>query len=454
MLRLRQEQAHQISLMDELFPPEVRDLPEDLAKLDVWLNDDRFFLPFRDKYHHWLGRPSIPAETYLRMVALKHQYGLSDRELCAQVRDRISWRRFCRIPWSESIPHPSSLTKIRNRLDTDGSDHMAVLNEHLVRKARETQIIKARKVRVDTTTTEANIHHPTDASLIMDGVQTLTRLVKKARDFGADVVFRDRTRSVKKRLLQISKVLRRRTNEAVKEVRKITAEMAQLGEQVVQATREVIQTFQEHSDAAVQRVASKLATIAERTTKAIHQARQVNEGNLHLPQRLISISDPDARPIVRGKAHKPTEFGYKVCLAESEERLITQYSVHQGNPADKDLLLPSLEEHTRRTGCVPTRVATDRGFWKLDNEKAIQAMGIKQVSLPVKGKPSQKRKTHQKQSWFRRLQRWRSGQEGTISVLKRRYGLGRTRYREHSGCRRWVGGAVWGYNLKRIAHLI
>ncbi len=126
MLRLRQEEYRQMSFIDQLLPPEVLKLPEDLAKLDAWLDDERFFTPFRDKYHQCLGRPSVPAETFLRMTALKHQYGLSDREVCAQVKDRISWRRDLEIPWNKPAPHPlKTLCKIRKRLDADGSDHMA-----------------------------------------------------------------------------------------------------------------------------------------------------------------------------------------------------------------------------------------------------------------------------------------------------------------------------------------
>ncbi|AZK58770.1 Mobile element protein [Candidatus Desulforudis audaxviator] len=127
------------------------------------------------------------------MTALQYQYGLSDRDVCNQVGDRISWRRFCRIPLHKRVPHPSTLSKIRRRLDADGSDHMAELNEHLIRKAAEEKIIKSRtKVRVDTTVVEANIHHPTDSGLIADTVRVVTRLAKKiqavADDTGASTV--------------------------------------------------------------------------------------------------------------------------------------------------------------------------------------------------------------------------------------------------------------------------
>jgi len=164
MLRLRQENLEQLDLLDGLLPRACAELPEPLAKLDTWLDDDRFFEPFLARYHARLGRPSIPAETYLRMAALQRQYGLSDRELCAFVRDRISWRRFCCIPWHVAVPHPSSLSRIRQRLDGDGGDHMALLNEHLVQKATEEGLLKNRKVRVDTTAVEADIHYPSAAT--------------------------------------------------------------------------------------------------------------------------------------------------------------------------------------------------------------------------------------------------------------------------------------------------
>ena len=455
MLRLRQEHGKQITFLDDFLPTALRDLPEELAKMDEWLDDERFFRPFFGHYHEQLGRPSIPAETYLRMIALKHQYNLSDREVCELVEDRISWRRFCRIPWEQPVPHPSSLTKIRRRLDANGGDHMALLNEHLVRKAREQGLLKARKIRVDTTCVEANIHHPTDASLIYDGVRTITRLVKQVKVLGSatGLYFRDRTRSLKKRLLSITKVLRRRTGEVVQEVRRITGDMADIGDKVLHATNSLLEKLQVNGDTAVRRVAERLGALQDRTRRIIEQARQVNDGTLQLPDRVVSVFDADARPIKRGKVDRPTEFGYKVRLTESEEQLITEYEVCQGNPADSDLLIAGVTEHCRRVGGAPVQIATDRGFSGHRNECSLTELGVQKVSLPYKGKLSSKRQAYERQSWFRRLQRWRAGQEATISVLKRRYGLNRTLYRGLNGSKRWVGGVIWGYNLNRIAQI-
>lgn len=234
------------------------------------------------------------------MVALKHQYGLSDRHLCALLNDRISWRRFYRLPWHKLVPHPSSLSKIQRRLDAGGGDHMAELNAHLVRKAQEEKLLKSRnKVRVDTTVVEANIHHPTDSGLIADTVSVVTRLAKQvqATAHGTGAAIRDRTRSIKKRVLAIAKVLkRRRTQDAVQEVRRITGEMADIAEKTLEAAREVVQQLRqgashlaETARAGQQRLAARLEKTLALGERIIKQVRQVNAGQLTLPERVVNI---------------------------------------------------------------------------------------------------------------------------------------------------------------------
>ena len=454
MLRLRQRDG-QLGLFDEFLAPELRELPDDLRIIDAWLDDPRFFEPFKDKYHARLGRPSIPAETYLRLTALKHQYNLSDRLLCEQVADRIRWRRFCRIPWDRPVPHPSSLSKIRHRLDAAGGDHMAELNRHLVQKAQEQGLLKARKLRSDTTVTEANLHYPTDASLIGDGVRAITRVVKQVKALGVAMTrhVRDRTRSVKKRLLQIGKTLRRRSGEAVQEVRRITGDLARIAQRTVRDARALAEALAASGEATRQRLATKLETLCERTARVIEQAKQVNAGQRQIPDRLVSIHDPDARPITRGKLGKRVEFGYKVRLTESDEGLVTEYAVFCGNPPDRELLPAGIEATTARLGRPPKAVALDRGGYNRTNERRLRDLGIQRVCIPVTGKRSPTRRQYERQSWFKRLQCWRAGQEGRISVLKRRYGLDRTRYRGYTGAKRWVGGVIWGANLRQIARL-
>jgi len=143
-----------------------------------------------------------------------------------------------------------------------------------------------------------------------------------------------------------------------------------------------------------------------------------------------------------------------VRLTESAERLITEYGVMIGNPPDKELVVPGSRNTFSAPGECLNPLLPTGGSGLRQAIRALKKIGVKKVSLPFKGKRSRRRIEHERQSWFRRLQQWRAGQEGTISELKRRYGLDRTLYRGLNGCRRWVDGAIWGYNLNRIARLI
>jgi IS5 family transposase len=122
-------------------------LPAELERVDVWLDDERFFAPFRVHFDARLGRPSLPLETYLRLMFLKFRYRLGYETLCREVGDSISWRRFCRIDIDGRIPHPTTLMKITTRC---GDDTVLALNEALLAKAVEARVVKTGKVRADT----------------------------------------------------------------------------------------------------------------------------------------------------------------------------------------------------------------------------------------------------------------------------------------------------------------
>ncbi len=452
MLRLRQPQ---LTIWDEILPPEACSLNEELAKVDAILDDPRFLAPFQEKAKR-IGRPTVPMETYLRLMYLKFLYQFGYEVLVREVRDSLQWRRFCRIPLHERVPDATTLIKLTHRY---GPEMVEEVNKLLIQKAREEKVLRGRKLRVDTTVVEADIHHPTDAGLLSDGVRVITRAVRhlQAAGVAAGAAFRNRTRSVKRRILAISKVLRRRTGEAYQEVRGITGEVLEVTRQVVAQARQVleqarqqVERMDEKAAGRAKALAEKLQTWIERTERVIQQTVQVQAGNVRIRDRLVSLFDPDARPISKGKQPIKTEFGYKVFLRETEERLITGYEVLEGNPADDTLLVGAVKQHIETFEQPPKEVATDRGFAAAANERALQELGVRRVSSPRRGKVSEARRAHQRQFWFRRLQKWRAGGEATISVLKRKYGLGRSRFQGRDGTRTWVGFGVLSYNLHRL----
>ncbi len=209
MLRLRQPQE---SLWDQLLPPQARASSEERTTVDIWLADERFFEPYRQRFRTRVGRPTVPVETYLRLKYLKHRYKLGYEMLVREVADSLHWRRFCHLPLDGEVPHPTTLSKLTRKY---GPDVIAELNRLLVRKARERKALRGRKLRIDTTVIQAPIEYPTDIGLLADGVRVVTRLVNQVQGAGAAVRtrFRNRMRTVHHALRRVGQALRARTGK-------------------------------------------------------------------------------------------------------------------------------------------------------------------------------------------------------------------------------------------------
>lgn len=452
MLKLRDEQ---LTIWDAILPEEIRSLPPELAIIDQLLDDDHLLQPFIDRHPKGKksGRPTLAIEKYIRLMFLKRKYNLGYETLIKEVGDSITWRLFCRFAIDEPMPDPSTLIYARKRY---GDEIIDELNAALIKQCEEKAILKTRKLRTDTTVVESDIHHPTDASLLQDGVKVITRTVQKIRQIASHAVqgFEDRTAEIKEKILSIAKVLRRRTRESWEEVDKITAGVIEAAERVVTKAKAVIEKLQDDGKAAVQQSKTKLTAAVELTGKLLEQARQVVSGNRIIADRIVSFFDPEARPIKKGKLTKGTEFGYKVRIDETESGFVTGYAVYKGNPSDDELLVPAVQAHIKQFGKAPNAVAADRGFSRKKNEAAVVELGVKRVSLPRKGKKGAARIEYENEKWFKDLQRYRAAGEAKISLLKRKYGLNRSRYRGFAGSKCWVGYGIFAHNLQRAAKLL
>jgi IS5 family transposase len=439
---LRIEADTQMNLWETVLPAEIFKLNEELTKVDALLDDEAFILPFIEKFSERKGRPSVPVETYLRLMYLKVRYELGYETLVSEVSDSLKWRKFCRIPLEERVPDSTTLIKLTRKY---GETTVSALNEALIKKAKEERIVRGKKLRVDTTAVASDISYPTDADLLADGVDVITREAGKLAEAGKIKKVRNRTRSAKRRLLDIAKHVKRRS-DAKAEARAITRKIVAIAESAVADVTEALESIKDEGDQTYR----KLKKAVDVTKRIIEQTNKVEAG-LAVKERIVSVVDEDARPISRGK--REMEFGSKTILSETEERIIVDYDVLLGNPNDETLLEGALTRTGNRLGKVPQEVATDRGFASPANEAMCVAHGVKRVSLPKRGKLSKKRRIYQQQYWFKRLQRFRAGGEATISLLKRKYGLRRTLLRGHDGAKIWVGLSVLTYNLRRLAVL-
>jgi len=226
---LRTKVDLQPMLWESILPDEFRRLPPGLSAIDRLLDDPVFFAPFVPFFDPRRGRPSIPIETYLRIMHLRFRYRLGFETLCAEVTDSLSWRRFCRIGPCDKVPDASTLMKITKRC---GEGVVAQLNEALLKKAAAAHLVKLDRVRADTTVVPANVAYPTDSGLLTKGVAKLARSVSslKSLGFARRTSFRNRTRSVRRRAHSIRAWLRRRNDDAKAEVLVITGELATIAE--------------------------------------------------------------------------------------------------------------------------------------------------------------------------------------------------------------------------------
>jgi IS5 family transposase len=227
MLRLTSLQR---DFWDDLLPEAARRLSPELQAIDAFLDDERFLAPFVARFPSKRGRQTIPMETYLRLMYLKMRYQLGYETLVAEVTDSVGWRRFCRISLSGRVPDASTVIKL-----TNGPCQGLAQDVHaaLIQKLTERKILRGRKVRVDTTVVEADIHYPTDAQLLADGVRVVTRTVKQLQRLGAEIggEFRDVGRSVKTRLLGLGKGLKQDDGVKKQATRaRVTAEVLRITE--------------------------------------------------------------------------------------------------------------------------------------------------------------------------------------------------------------------------------
>jgi IS5 family transposase len=445
MLRLRDGQA---TVWEELLPEQVRLLSPELEAIDALLDDERFLRPFIERFWCPIGRPTIPIESYLRLMYLKHRHGLGYETLCKEVADSISWRRFCRIGLDRPVPHPTTLSKLTRRF---GPEIVGELNRALLEAAVERKLLRSRRLRVDTTCIEADVRYPTDSGLCAHAVSRLARAVGGVKRAGlaTRTRFRDRCRAAGIRVRRVSHALGRRgSREAID---RLTGELHEIARRahadaarVLRSARRALRAGGGRGQAQTCRLAEEL----DRVGRLIDQTAIRLSGQRTIADRMISLSDPDARPIRRGKPGRPTEFGYKVSLADTPEGFVASHRVYAGNPYDADTLEAAIRG-AQEVGMRVKTVLADRGYGNEVAALALARRGIADRVIPRVGRADPIERTR---AWRRRY-RFRAGSEGRISALKRRRGWARSRLKGHAGAQTWAGHGVFTHNLDRMAAL-
>jgi transposase, IS5 family len=453
MIRTRH---YQPSLWTGVLAEEVDDLWEPwMRTADQLLNDEQLIeCVFEAQARRYLksrarGRRQTPAEVVLRLLILKHVRDWSYEVLEREVRANLIYRTFARIG-AEKVPDAKTLGRLGQVV---GPDVVADLHRRIVEIAVENKGVTGKRMRVDTTVIETNIHSPTDSSLLGDGTRVLTRVMKKVEQAAGGLVSRVRNRmgTVRKQVFAIAMAARQKGAAGEEKRRHIYKGLLSITRKVVNQAKRVISEvdqFGRRKKKQFSGLRRQLVTMVDRVEQVVKQTRaRVFGGNTKFEQKLVSVFEPQTEIIRKGKASKPTEFGKLVKIQEAENQIVTHVEVYEERPNDSALLVNAVEIHQEQIGETPHLVAADAGFYSQANEKRLEEMGVKNVSVPHRNTRSKQRRLHQKKRSFKAGQRWRTGCEGRISVLKRRHGLKRCLYRGLDGMKRWVGLGVIADNL-------
>jgi transposase, IS5 family len=400
------------------------------------------------------GRPGTPAEVVLRMLVLKHLKGWSYEELEWEVRGSLGYRYFCRVGMGEV---PDAKTMVRLGQLFAGEDLKAVF-DRVVAMAVERKVTSGRRMRADTTVVEAPIRPPTDSRLCEDTIRVTRRSIERIAKEGVKLPFRlARIRTaLSRRMREVTQAKRRvRSNpDALKRpyrgLLKLTRKALLQATMAIECATKALTRKRRKARKALVREIQRLSKFVELGQTVVRQTRaRIFSGQTRSPEKLISLFEPSARILRRGKPHQPTEFGQMVQVQEAEGSIVTD--IYTTTNHDTALLVPAVDRHIDVFGSPPRMLSMDRGFYSGAGVRAAEERGVRRVVVPKPGYKSKERTRHERERWFKRGRAWRSGSEARISRLKNHFGMKRSRYRGQEGIERTARWAGVANNLEAIA---
>ena len=398
----------------------------------------------------------VASESILRMALVQQIEQYSFRRTIVAVDDSQMLRFFCRFYDDPILSHG----KYADLVNLIQPETWKKINELIVRFGRDKKGFKGKKLRIDTTAVESDIHFPMDSSLLMDCVRVVSRLIGKARKIDVDLAGKWRARlATAKRLTQ--KLLRggRKMHTATR--KKLYRHLIKATERAMAKAREVRERIEKGEGRVsgmdqvweLQALSLEIAHYLPLAEKCVYQAREriVNDQKVPHEKKLFSIFEPHTELLIRGKAGKEIEFGHMIELNQIEGGLIIDYTTHAKRPAEPPLLERAVERCAKLFGHVPEVSAGDKGFYSRETVEKVEAMGVEKVCVPKKGRRNAEEEKREKSYWFKAAQAFRAGIEGTVSVLKRAFGLWRCLREGFERFESWVATGVLAHNLVLLA---
>lgn len=394
------------------------------------------------------GRDGYTSEQLLRALLVFFLEGKTYRNTVILIDNSEFLQYFVRLGVKPTMDF-TFLNRAYTTLRAETLEHM---NAVLTRYALTKEMISSEKQRMDTTVVETNIHYPTDSSLLWDSFRTVARLVrmvqKELPQLGLAHRFHDK--KVKKLATFIARNASSKSKKTQRNIKKAYATLIQRVSWILGVGRQVENSLIQ-AGYTVEDLSHYLPLVARIVNQADHR---ILKGQTVPPdEKLYSLFEEHTELIVRGKAGKPIEFGHKILVAQTGEKFIHHYAVMEKKIEDKELLEPAVKVHKKLFGAYPNVLSTDKGFY----ESMQQIEGLEEkipvVSIAKKGRRTQAEYERETSEAFIDGQRFRAGSEGSISVLKRAFKLGKCFFKGFKNYAASVGFAVLCHNLVLLTRL-
>lgn len=394
----------------------------------------------------------VASESILRLAIVQQIEQLSYRKTIIRVDDSQMLRYFCRFYDDPVLSHG----KYADLVNMIQPETWKKINEIIVRFGRDKKGFKGKQLRIDTTAVESDIHFPMDSSLLCDCIRVLSRLIGRVRKIDEQLTgrFRSRLKNAKRlnqKLLRGGKNLHKSTRKSwyaklLGSTQRTMAKALEVRARVEKGEGQVAGIEQVWE---LQALSLEIAHYLPLAEKCVYQARErvLNDTPVPHEKKLFSIFEPHTELLIRGKAGKEIEFGHMIEINQIEGGLISNYATHQKRPAEPPLLEQAVALHKKLFGHVPEVCAGDKGFYAKQTVKNVEELGVEKVCVPKKGRRTEEEETREKSFWFKAGQAFRAGIEGTVSVLKRAFGLWRCLREGFERFESWVATGVLAHNL-------
>lgn len=449
---MRARRTHQMNLFSVTVRHEIGKELEAISEILDKNQDvlDCIFVDLTNSHRKDTGRKGLNAEQVLRICVLKQFRALSYEELAFHLEDSHVFRAFARLDMGQ---YPSSST-LQENIKSISESSWEKIHRCIILYAQEVGIESGRKIRIDSTAIETDIHDPTDATLLFDGIRIITRWLNDGHKLSPqpDYQFSNHNRVAKKRLMGI--INAKNSDIRVAAYRDLVKYSNRVVDYAVSAIP-VLDSYQNDNLIDVF-TAGHLAKQLERAVglmrKVINQTerRVFNGENVPASEKIISLFEDHSDIIVKGK--RDVQYGHKVFLTGGASSLILDCQIPRGNPADTELYIPLLERQRELYGKMPRQVSADGGFASKDNLANAKELTVKDVVFAKKRGLSVLDMA--KSSWvYKKLRNFRAGIEANISTLKRAFGLNRCTWKSWEGFCRYVWSSIVAYNLQVMARI-